>query len=228
MTSVDRTAYPRFGRVVSGRELADSFTPTDAEASWAQSRTQDRQHQLVLTMLLKSYQRLGYFPKPADVPPVVVRHIQECLGITGDVAFEQLAERTAKRHREFVRARMKVTYDSARVREIAGQAIRKAVQAKDNPADLINVALEELVRARCELPGYTTLDALAATIRTEVNGAFYQTVAGRIGPCGTAEAGTPLAGGPGHAAQRVRPAEGRGEVGVARQVQAPAGTAGRH
>lgn len=55
-------------------------------------------------------------------------------------------------------------------------------QAKDNLADLINVALEELVRARCELPGYTTLDALAATIRTEVNSAFYQAVAGRIGP----------------------------------------------
>src|ERR1700742_4581651 len=77
---------------------------------------------------------------------------------------------------------MKVTYDSARVREVAEQAIRKAVQAKDNPADLINVALEELVRARCELPGYTTLDALAATVRTEVNNAFYQAVAGRIGP----------------------------------------------
>ena len=55
---------------------------------------------------------------------------------------------------------MKVTYDTG-VRQIAEQAIRKAVQAKDNPADLINVALEELVRARCELPGYTTLDAMA-------------------------------------------------------------------
>lgn len=37
MTSVDRTAYPRFGRVVSGRELADSFTPTDAGAERAQA-----------------------------------------------------------------------------------------------------------------------------------------------------------------------------------------------
>jgi len=77
---------------------------------------------------------------------------------------------------------MKVTYDSARVREVAEQAIRKAAQAKDNPADLINVALDELVRARCELPGYTTLDAMAATVRTEVNNAFCQAVAGRIGP----------------------------------------------
>ncbi|MBB4944114.1 hypothetical protein FHR32_008517 [Streptosporangium album] len=53
-------------------------------------------------------------------------------------------------------------YEPARVRQIAEDAIRKAVQAKDNPADLINVALEELVRARCELPGYTTLAGSAA------------------------------------------------------------------
>ncbi len=189
MTSVDRTAYPRFGRVVSGRGLADSFTPTGAEAEWARGRTQDQQHQLVLMVLLKSYQRLGYFPKAGDVPSAVVRPVQDCLGVTGAVEFEHLAERTAKRHREFVRARMKVTYDSARVRAVAEQAIRKAVQAKDNPADLINVALEELVRARCELPGYTTLDAMAAKIRAEVNNAFYQTVAGRICPVARARLG---------------------------------------
>ena len=128
MTSVDRTAYPRFGRVVSGRELADSFTPTEAEAEWARGRTQDPEHLLTLMVRLKSYRRLGYFPKTDDVPPVVVRHVRECLGLAGDVEFGPSAERTAKRHREFVRARMKVTYDPARVREVAEQAIRKAVQ----------------------------------------------------------------------------------------------------
>ena len=42
-----------------------------------------------------------------------------------------------------------------RVRQVADTAIRKAVHSKDNPADLTNVALEELVRARCELPAAT-------------------------------------------------------------------------
>lgn len=63
---------------------------------------------------------------------------------------------------------------------MAEAAIRKAVQSKDNPADLINVALEELVRARCELPGYTTLDAMAASVRAEVNARFFGLVAGRL------------------------------------------------
>ncbi len=55
MTSVDRTAYPRFGRVVPGRELADAFTPTYAEAEWARSRIQDPEHLLALAVLLNSY-----------------------------------------------------------------------------------------------------------------------------------------------------------------------------
>jgi Domain of unknown function (DUF4158) len=114
------------------------------------------------------------------VPPVVVRHVRGALGLGEGVELERAAVRSAKRHREFVRKRMGVTYDGAGVRKIAEDAIRKAVQAKDDPADLINVAREELVRARCELPGYTTLDAMAAAIRTEVNNSFCQMVAGRL------------------------------------------------
>jgi hypothetical protein len=50
------------------------------------------------------------------------------------------SDRTLFRHREFVRDRLGVVYDPARSRQLAEAAIRKAVQTKDNPADLINVA----------------------------------------------------------------------------------------
>ncbi|MCK9928126.1 DUF4158 domain-containing protein [Frankia sp. Mgl5] len=73
----------------------------------------------------------------------------------------------------------RTAYPRFKRRRCGRSAIRTAVQTKDNPADLINVALEELVRARCELPGYTTLDAMAATIRTEVNSGFFEMVAAR-------------------------------------------------
>ncbi|MEV5586184.1 DUF4158 domain-containing protein [Nonomuraea pusilla] len=138
---------------------------------------------------MKSCQRLGYVPKVEDVPLLVVRHVSDVLGLGEDVALEREAVRSAKRHREFVRKRMKVVYDGAGARKVATDAIRRAVLTKDNPADLINVALEELVRARCELPGYTTLDAMAATIRTEVNNGFYQSVAGQVQPASGAAGG---------------------------------------
>ncbi|OLT40047.1 transposase [Saccharomonospora sp. CUA-673] len=181
MTSIDRTAYPRFKRVVSARELAEAFTPTAEEMVWARGKTQRDQHLLALVVRLKSYQRLGYFPKLADVPLAVVEHVRDALGLPAGVTAETDAVRTAKRHRQFVREHLGVAYEADKVRAIAEQAIRSAVQTKDNPADLINVALEELVRTRCELPGYSTLDEMAATIRAEVNAAFFARVAGRLG-----------------------------------------------
>ncbi|MEU9831816.1 DUF4158 domain-containing protein [Streptosporangium sp. NPDC048047] len=178
MASIDRTAYPRFARAVSARELAEVFTPSTDEMEWARSKTQDDQHFLALLVWLKAYQRLGYFPKLADVPAVVTQRVRSVVGLPDDVVLAEAAERSAKRHCSFVRTHLGVDYDPAGVRAVATEAIRKAAQAKDNPADLINVALEELVRARCELPGYTTLDDLTKTIRTEVNRGFYTLLVG--------------------------------------------------
>lgn len=130
---------------------------------------------------MKSCQRLGHFPKLAEVPSVVAGHVRQVLGLAEDeVALRQAASASAKRHRALVRKRLGVAYEAARVRQVAHAAIREAVQSKDSPADLINVALEELIRQRCELPGYTTLDAMAASIRTEVNTGFFGLVAGRL------------------------------------------------
>ena len=182
LTSIDRTAYPRFARMVSARELADVFTPSEDEVVWAREKTTSGQHLLALVVWLKCHQRLRYFPQLDEVPDSVVGHIRGLLGLPETVAAEVEANRTAKRHREFVRDRLGVKYESAEVRGIAEAAIRAAAQTKDNPADLINVALEELVHARRELPGYTTLDKMAAKIRTEVNGKVFTAVAARIMP----------------------------------------------
>jgi len=183
VASIDRTAYPRFKRVVSGRELADSFAPLLTEVEWARSRTTSELHALALLVWLKSFQRLGYFPKLADVPEVVVAHVCAAADLgSGVVAVEHNSPRTAKWHRQLIREYLGVVYEPARVRAVAEAAIRTAAQTKDNPADLINVALEELVRSSCELPGYTTLDAMTKTIRTEVNISFHTAVAQRISP----------------------------------------------
>jgi TnpA family transposase len=190
LASIDRTAYPRFKRVVSGRELTEAFTPSDAELVWVHSRTSVDQHVLALAVWLKSYQRLGYFPKLTDVPEVVVTHIRAAVGLGADVELAvHDSPRTAKWHRQQVREYLGVVYEPARVRSVAEAAIRAAAQTKDNPADLINVALEELVRQSCELPGYSTLDALTATIRTEINAGFYTTVVARIGVADRARLG---------------------------------------
>jgi hypothetical protein len=63
LASIDRTAYPRFKRVVSARELTEAFTPTSDEVAWARGKSHSDPHLLALAVRLKAYQRLGYFPK---------------------------------------------------------------------------------------------------------------------------------------------------------------------
>jgi hypothetical protein len=200
VTSIDRTAYPRFKRMITARELTDCFSPSDDEIAWARETTLSDPHLLALTVWLKSYQRLGYFPRLDEVPRVVVEHIRDALGLPASVAARVDAPRTAKRHRDVVRARLGVKYDAVQTRAVAEEAIRAAAQTKDNPADLINVALDVLVKQGCELPGYSTLDEATKTIRTQVNRGLFTAVAARIGPAHRAprSAGAADGGGSGH------------------------------
>jgi TnpA family transposase len=181
VTSIDRTAYPTFKRMTS-RDLADAFTPSDDEIEWARDKSSTDAHLLALTVWLKSYRRLGYFPKLEDVPDAVVEHVRDALNLPASVAAEVDAVRTAKRQRDLVRKRLGVKYNSAQARGIVEEAIEQAAQTKDNPADLVNVALDVLVKKGCELPGYTTLDLSTKTIRARVNRGFFDAAAGRIDP----------------------------------------------
>ncbi len=186
MTSIERTAYPRFKKVVSGRELHEAFTPALGEMAWAKAVTQADGNLLVVVVLLKAFQRLGYFPKLADVPARVLEHLRSCLGLSGGVSASVGSARTLERYRGLIRDWVGVTYDAEAARKIAEAAIRTAAATKDNPADLINVALEELVKARCELPGYTTLDEMAGRTRSEVNRGLFLVIEGRLDPASRA------------------------------------------
>ncbi|WP_281284369.1 DUF4158 domain-containing protein [Nonomuraea diastatica] len=72
-------------------------------------------------------------------------------------------------HRALIRQRVGLTYDQAQARKVADEVIRTEAAAKNDPADLINTALEKLVETGLELPAFSTLDAMASALRAEVN-----------------------------------------------------------
>ncbi|GAA3074100.1 hypothetical protein GCM10017600_26690 [Streptosporangium carneum] len=85
-----------------------------------------------------------------------------------------------------------MVYDQPRARVIAAEAMSKAALAKNNPPDLINVALERLIEASLELPGFTTLDEMAARIRARVNAEIFARICERMGPEGRERIGALL------------------------------------
>jgi hypothetical protein len=52
MTSIERTAYPRFKRLITARELHLFFSPGREESEWAARQTNSGEHQLALRISL--------------------------------------------------------------------------------------------------------------------------------------------------------------------------------
>ncbi len=84
MTSIERTAYPRFGHLVSARELT-GLSPSTDEVAWATDLARSDAHLLAPVLSLKCFQRLGYFPRRDDVPGAVVDHVRRCLDLAEGV-----------------------------------------------------------------------------------------------------------------------------------------------
>ena len=58
--------------------------------------------------------------------------------------------------------------------------VNESAQVMDNPADLMNVAIAELIKNRYELPGFNTLNRLVRRVRNLVNQNLFKLVLGRI------------------------------------------------
>jgi hypothetical protein len=179
MASIERTAYPRFRRLITTRELA-SMSPSEEDMTWARTHARSGEYLLSLVVSLACFRRLGYFPRTDEVPVEVVEHLRRCLELPAGTA-SWCEARNVKAQRQLVRERLGAVHDPARARAVAAKAIRSAALVKNDPPDLINVSLEMLVKASLELPGFSTLDELASRIRREVNTGMFERVDRRIG-----------------------------------------------
>ena len=180
MASIERTAYPRLRRHPTARTLNELYTPTPEEIIFARKSARSPQHQFTLLVFLKSFQRLGYFPKLKEVPQPIVNHIRSCLRLDQQTPIGYDGPRTLYRHHRGIRDFLQVKAYEKEARRLTIQAVYEAAQVMDNPADLINVALETLIKERYELPAFSTLDRLVRRVRTLVNRRFFQTICSRL------------------------------------------------
>jgi Domain of unknown function (DUF4158) len=128
--------YPRLPSAVSVRELAEAFMPTGEEVSWACARVMGPGPRLALLVMLKCYQRLGYFPQLERVPPEVVEYVcAQAVEVVEDGVgpLGRQSGRMIRRCRELVRERTGAVWDPQRVRGVAESAMRAALLSKDNP-----------------------------------------------------------------------------------------------
>ena len=184
MTAIHVTAYPRLKSSVNERDLIEVYTPSITELELANKICKGGSAKLGFLVLLKTFQRLGYFVMLQSVPKSIIDHIATS---AEDTEFDVAAydeSGTRRRHVGAIRVYFNINpYDLIAETEI-GKVMAEVAFTKEALADIINAGIEELVRQRYELPGFTTLVKLARQWRTEINQRIYTQVNQQLGETG--------------------------------------------
>jgi TnpA family transposase len=185
MASIERTAYPRFPRTVTLKDLQASFTPDGGEIDWAKSKARGTNLRIALATLLKCFQYLHYFPSPKAIPPEIVEHVSASLGLPSTSSLDYggpLAD-TMYRHHNAIRNLLGVhRYDDKTGRKLLMRVAHEAASVVNTRTDLINIAINEMVRLGYELPVFRTLDDIAEQIHTAAEADLHIAIAQKLSP----------------------------------------------
>ncbi len=182
MASIERTAYPRFKRYYTAEELTRIYTPTTEEKLLAGKHTNNPSNYLNFLLLLKTFQRLGYFPKLRTIPPAIVNHLKKELSLPEDLTIGYKNRKNRHRYRYLILEQMNVNQFNQKGKSYLVKIVTEKAYLMSNPADLINVAIEELVKQRSELPSFRFLDREVARIRNQVHQLVYHQITSQLSP----------------------------------------------
>lgn len=187
MVSVNETAYPRLKANSTPKDIEAIFTPSPAEIAFANVQAQRPAPRIAFLVLLKTFQRLGYFPRLADVPSSVRSYIAKTAGFTdAEIPPSEAIENKNNRirHTSRILSYLRVSAYGEAAEEVMIGAATSAAVTKDDIADIINIAIEELVRQRYELPGFSTILKAARKARIVVNNGYHNEIYQALGTTG--------------------------------------------
>ena len=178
MPTKAETAYPRLKNSVTSQELTEIYTPTQQELALANQYTKKGATKLGFLVLLKTFQRLGYFVDSNTVPSAIVSHIIQCtqLLVLPSCLRSYEQSKTRKRHISLIREFLSIKPYGVEARKIVVRSMGQAARTKNDLADIINVAIEELIHHSYELPVFNTLVRAAKRVRGTLDRAFYYQV----------------------------------------------------
>jgi hypothetical protein len=183
MATVERTAYPRFPKVLASGDLQVCYTPRHDELEWARRSTRGERPRLGLLVLLKVFQQMHHFPALDSIPVAVVEHVRTVANIGPVVQFgyDTQTSPTLFRHYAAVREHLGVKpYYGTDAGTIATRAAHTAALSMDQPVDIINATIDELIAQKVELPAFSTLDRIAERIHAKTQTRLFKRVARRL------------------------------------------------
>ncbi len=182
------TAYPRIKTRLTQAELEQFYTPTDEELAFCTNVTRLPTTQLGFVVLLKTFQRLGYFVPSNKVPEAIIEHIAAVINRRVDREELQCYDQSKVRfnHLMAVRRFLDVKPFSTQGKTLLRTTLSEAALTKEDVADIVNVGIEILVCNRYELPAFDTLVREARAGRAATNQALYGQVQRALDKTGAA------------------------------------------
>jgi TnpA family transposase len=175
MASIERTAYPRLNNNSSSLELEKLFTPNPDEIAFAKSKSNNETGYLSLMVYLKCFENLFYFPQKKDIPKSIINHIRKRLKLPKKTPF-LVPKRSQARYRGYIRYYLGIKNPDQERIEIIEKSMEKTALIRNDPVDLINISIQELLSSRHELPAYSNLNRLALKIRNKTHKSIYRKI----------------------------------------------------
>lgn len=176
-----RVIYPELPDPLTPVELQQLFSPSFDERKWAPTVTRTPEAQVALLVQLKIFQTIGRFLPFVDVPLVTIEYVARRIGV-GSGSKLIFPERTLYRHRQAILKRLEVVSWGAQARALAQATMQSTAKARTDPADIINSAIDALIRNDFELPPLATLRRLAGTAHNKINTAQWTALCNRLSP----------------------------------------------
>jgi TnpA family transposase len=183
--SIHDTSYPRLKSSITERELERYYTPSQAELALSLSCANGNTSRLSFLVLLKTFQRLGYFVMLSDVPERLVAHLTKMIKLKKMPSLTDYDDSgTRRRHVSAIRDYLQVRAFDEMAKKALLDATREASLTKEDLADIINVGIEELLRLRFELPAFSTIHRTAQYAKKQVNRQIYGQITTELGSRG--------------------------------------------
>ena len=130
-------------------------------------------------MHLKIFQTVGRFLRVKNIPSFVIEHVAQRLGVDCNPLLVY-TDSTLYRHHVAVLGRLGITSWGTAARQVARRTMTTIAETRIDPADLINAAIDALVRGRFELPTLDALRRLAATVHSAINTAQWHRMSTQV------------------------------------------------
>ncbi|WP_252650597.1 DUF4158 domain-containing protein, partial [Bacillus pacificus] len=179
MVSMQETAYPRLKSCPSFTELEKLFSPSSSEISWAKQKARNSFSQLGLLTMLKTFQCLNYFLPIRDTPPVIIEHIARKTKLYLPEREEWSSYHrsgTGIRQIAMIREYRRAKMFNDQARQVMFNIMKTSVLEKDEKSDIINIAIDELVKHSYELPAFSTLTKAVDHVHAEAYRTLYQSI----------------------------------------------------